>query len=238
MHNDNLPGLTPLWLIVLAAILVFMLPTGVAFIYGSEPVKPSDWIGFAGSLLAALIALAAAYKTLKPMRDQLTQLVRQNDHNLYDGLRRRSAELNVERHAIEQRHATSGVVEIAMRASQPNPDSKALSRLEKVMEEFQAKVDSIRNMRATVWGSLEVQSDRNAFVDLCFGMSDDFGALFFEMKTAKKIIPDVLAKHVQAWQQSRQLLVGLRNKMHGHVEGELDRIGHVVSELEERLFTK
>jgi len=40
MHNDNLPGLTPLWLIVLAAILVFMLPTGLAFIYGSEPVKP------------------------------------------------------------------------------------------------------------------------------------------------------------------------------------------------------
>lgn len=59
MSKDNLPGLTPVWLITFTTILACMLPIGVAYIYGNEPVKPSDWIGFAGNVLTAGIAGAA-----------------------------------------------------------------------------------------------------------------------------------------------------------------------------------
>lgn len=212
----------------------------------SYSATPDQWLGFVGSLVGALatllaagIALFAAYRTLKPMRAQLTQLVRQNDHNLYDSLRKRAEELVAERTAIEQIVAKSGLMEFGMRAaSQPNADGKARSAFEKLTEKFQADVDEIRKMRAAVWGSSQVQTDRNAFVDLSFGMSDDLGLASYEVKLATEHFSMVLGRHVQVWEKSRQLLIKLGDKVHGHVTTELSRIGQLVSELEARLLTQ
>jgi hypothetical protein len=95
---------------------------------------------------------------------------------LYLVVARRATELLAERAAIDKIVATSGLVEFGMRAaSQPNPSENARPAFEKLIEKFGADVDQIRKMSATIWGSLQVQSDRNAFVDLCFSMSDDLG---------------------------------------------------------------
>jgi hypothetical protein len=212
----------------------------------SYSATPDQWLGFVGSLIGALatllaagVALFAAYRTLKPMRDQLTQLVRQNDHDLYDGLRRRAAELTSERITIEQIVATSGLVEFGMRgASQPNPSKNALPAFLKLMEKFEADVDEIRKMRATIWGSSQVQADRNAFVNLCLGLSDDLGLAFYEVKLAAENFPMVLGRHIQAWEKSRALLINSGDKLHNHVSSEMNRIGQMVSELEARLLTK
>jgi hypothetical protein len=50
MEKGNLPGLTPLWIIVLATISAALLPIGVPYISGVE-VKASDWLGFAGNIV-------------------------------------------------------------------------------------------------------------------------------------------------------------------------------------------
>jgi hypothetical protein len=61
MNRDNLPGLSPLWLILLATTLAMFLPITLTFIYASEPIRASDWIGFAGSTLTAGVAGAAIH---------------------------------------------------------------------------------------------------------------------------------------------------------------------------------
>jgi hypothetical protein len=69
-HND-LSGLSPLWLILLATVLGILLSLAMPFIYGNEPVKPSDWIGFAGSVLTAGVAVAAIYYAGRNITRQL-----------------------------------------------------------------------------------------------------------------------------------------------------------------------
>jgi hypothetical protein len=72
MKNDNLPGLSPLWLISLAmalgTLIVVLIPISVAT---SENIKSSDWIGFAGSVIAGAIALLAAILAWFAVRRQI-----------------------------------------------------------------------------------------------------------------------------------------------------------------------
>jgi hypothetical protein len=53
MDRDNLPGLSPLWLISLALVLgtaiVVLIPVSIS---GGDAIKASDWIGFAGSVVS------------------------------------------------------------------------------------------------------------------------------------------------------------------------------------------
>jgi hypothetical protein len=108
---------------------------------------PDQWLGFVGSLIGAvatvaagLTALFAAYKTLSPMRAQLDQLIKQNDHILYDRMRKRAADLNEEIILIEQICGDCAVVnrtlEEFLRAgagagigSSPEPFKEAVARL-------------------------------------------------------------------------------------------------------------
>ena len=61
MEKNNLSGLSPLWLISLAMVLgtmiVTMLPVAIN---GGEAIKASDWISFAGNVLAGVMTLIAA----------------------------------------------------------------------------------------------------------------------------------------------------------------------------------
>lgn len=59
MEKNNLPGLTPLWIVLLATVLGVFLP--IATVGRTDSIKASDWIGFAGSVLTAGVAAAAIY---------------------------------------------------------------------------------------------------------------------------------------------------------------------------------
>jgi hypothetical protein len=61
MNRDNLPGLSPLWIISLAMILGVVILTFIPIsIATGENIKSSDWIGFAGSIAAGFMTLVAA----------------------------------------------------------------------------------------------------------------------------------------------------------------------------------
>jgi hypothetical protein len=59
MKNSNLSGLSPLWLISLALILGSLITVAIPISIAST-IKSSDWIGFAGSVVAGAITLFAA----------------------------------------------------------------------------------------------------------------------------------------------------------------------------------
>jgi hypothetical protein len=71
MDNDNLPGLSPLWLISLATLLGVFISLAVPAAIGPHAIKPSDWIGFAGSVLTGGIAAAAIYYAWRGLTRQL-----------------------------------------------------------------------------------------------------------------------------------------------------------------------
>jgi hypothetical protein len=58
-NKNNLPGLGPLWLmsltLALGCFVVVVIPVSIATV-----IKPSDWIGFAGNVVAGAITLFAA----------------------------------------------------------------------------------------------------------------------------------------------------------------------------------
>lgn len=59
--KQNLPGLSPLWLISLALVLGTTIVALIPFsISGGETIKGNDWIGFAGNVVGGAITLLAA----------------------------------------------------------------------------------------------------------------------------------------------------------------------------------
>lgn len=61
MSNNDLPGLTPAWLIslglALGCTIVVMIPASIAT---GDQIKSSDWIGFSGNVVAGAMTLIAA----------------------------------------------------------------------------------------------------------------------------------------------------------------------------------
>jgi hypothetical protein len=73
MDKNNLPGLSPLWLIslglVLGCMIVVMIPASIAT---GEAIKSSDWIGFAGNVVAGAMTLIAAAVAWFAVQKQIT----------------------------------------------------------------------------------------------------------------------------------------------------------------------
>jgi hypothetical protein len=61
MDGNKLVGLSPLWLIslamVLGTVIVVLIPSTIA---GGDAIKSSDWIGFAGNVVAGTMTILAA----------------------------------------------------------------------------------------------------------------------------------------------------------------------------------
>lgn len=71
MERNNLPGLTPIAIILLAVVLGIFLSISVPLFIGSAAIRPSDWIGFAGSVLTSGVAAIAAYLAWRNISRQM-----------------------------------------------------------------------------------------------------------------------------------------------------------------------
>lgn len=72
--KQNLPGLSPLWLISLSLALgttiVALIPVSIS---GGETIKANDWIGFAGSVVGSVVTLIAAAMAWFSLRGQIDE---------------------------------------------------------------------------------------------------------------------------------------------------------------------
>jgi hypothetical protein len=71
MKNDNLPGLSPLWLMSLAMALGVFLSVAIPLIVSANAINSTAWIGFCGSILGGAIALIAVVVATRNVRRQL-----------------------------------------------------------------------------------------------------------------------------------------------------------------------
>lgn len=60
MNNDNLPGLSPIWLMALALTLAVLLLTAIPILVSVNAINSTAWIQFAGSIIASIIAISGA----------------------------------------------------------------------------------------------------------------------------------------------------------------------------------
>jgi hypothetical protein len=71
MNSDNLPGLTPIAVLSLSAVLAALLVVGIPILLAPEPVKVSDWLGFGGAVVGAFVTLAAAIIAWRAVQAQI-----------------------------------------------------------------------------------------------------------------------------------------------------------------------
>jgi hypothetical protein len=71
MKNDNLPGLSPLWLMSLAMAFGVLLSVAIPLVVSANAINSTAWIGFCGSILGGAIALFAVVVATRNVRRQL-----------------------------------------------------------------------------------------------------------------------------------------------------------------------
>jgi hypothetical protein len=99
MEKDNLPGLSPLWLIslamVLGTVIVVLIPASIAT---GDQIKSSDWLGFAGNVIAGVMTIVAAAVAWRAVQNQI-------------GEQRRIASQQSALQALEPLHRHAAVLE-------------------------------------------------------------------------------------------------------------------------------
>jgi hypothetical protein len=71
MKSDNLPGLSPLWLILLALALGTFLAAALPLIILTKDVMPADWLGFSGGIIGAGCTIFAGWLAYSAVQVQI-----------------------------------------------------------------------------------------------------------------------------------------------------------------------
>ncbi|WP_166301135.1 hypothetical protein [Bradyrhizobium sp. 2S1] len=173
MKKPNWPGIATVVAIVWIISNVGWLGIAGPIWMATAAPSPDPWIGFAGnalgafvSLIAATVAGIAAYRTIIPMQQQLSELIRQNKFAQYDTLRTRSRELNTELTLVYQ-------VLNGLSAAEDSLSARGLGDREIVsaaVEKARAAIQSLWKAGGNAWGdSSVVQLRKEPAPEFCTG---------------------------------------------------------------------
>ena len=236
---------TTIWTAIVLAfsagtvVSFFTLPMWVTFyINVAKDGSRSDWLGFSGAIVGAFATIVAGAAAWVAVRKQLDQLIRQNDHNLYDALRKRAYELNEEMLLIERVCSNSRLVCSSYRAYRdPNTAlSDRFPNLKAAVDRFNNSVGDLQKQRG-IWGSSQIQSIRTSFIEHCWKMDALMPSMRAAEMTQHIAIMDELDYEVSPeWDSHAVDIETLRDKFSANIEAERMRISLAVSKLESRLF--
>jgi hypothetical protein len=145
MNKNNLPGLSPLWLIALALALGIFVLTSIPLLVSVNVINSTAWIGFSGSVIGGAIAIVAVVVATLNVRRQLrVNLLSREEERMeaaLPGLREVAAylewirpELIGARHIVEVLTTTNGspsskTIEQNIRGQLPNADETSAIQL-------------------------------------------------------------------------------------------------------------
>jgi hypothetical protein len=159
MGNDNLPALTPVWIIVLASVLAVLVGLGGEIV--SRGIY--DFLrDFQGAIIG-VVAFSIAYWAAKPVYQQLAELRQQSAVQTFEMLQKLATNVRCERiivddfryHAVraltfEKALITSDFSDVLMRA--------LLLQFKAQQEALERGIDALRATQAHPWG------DQNTWV--------------------------------------------------------------------------
>jgi hypothetical protein len=180
--------------------------------------SPEQWLGFAGAIAGALAtivaggaALFAAYKTLRPVKDQLNQLVKQNDHMLYDRLRKRSVDLNAETILINQIVSGCEIVDrtlVTLLASN-GPIPNGLSDFQTGVDRLEQFVARLQERRGDVWGDVATQDVREHFIDASLKGGSTAMRMAQTARTTGRLIRVLIKPEIKEWNDNKDIIATL-----------------------------
>jgi hypothetical protein len=231
--------------IPIAALLVFLL---IAWLGVAGPVVSDaqgkgayeflkDW----QTLIAAVIALAAAAVVARPLWRQLSELQRQADQRSYETLRLRSVQLSDERVLLEEigKHmalAEEAVSDISRFQIVIGIQPSDLARLDAAETELAKRLRSLQAAVSRVWGNVATQAARSSFLHCAQRLAAKVGAFDRKAALERRITPsevtDVLQEvsvlRKQAGEQAQAVLEA--------IDIEAARTGRLIADLERRLW--
>jgi hypothetical protein len=168
MREPNWPGVATAVAILWVISTVLWLGVAGPIWQAAASTNPDPWIGFAGnalgaavSMLAAIVAGIAAYRTVVPMQRQLAELVRQNQFAQYERLRARAGELNDELRFVFRVTSDLEILEKELGAT----GLGARERLNAAIDRSGEGVEMLWAASRNVWGDVEAQRHRKDFVE-------------------------------------------------------------------------
>ncbi|MDA9539632.1 hypothetical protein ACM41_26385 [Bradyrhizobium sp. CCBAU 21362] len=168
MSDKNWPGVASAVAILWIIATVLWLGIAGPIWQATKSASPDAWIGFAGNalgagvtLLAALAAAFAAYRTIVPMQRQLSELVRQNNFAHYERLRERAAELMDVRILIENVNANLEVMDRSLTLS----GLGAIEGRHSAFKRLEESAGVLNASRRLLWGDQNAQSLTRYFVE-------------------------------------------------------------------------
>lgn len=199
--------------------------------------SPDQWLGFAGSIIGAGIALAAALIAVRPVKRQLDELVRQNDHMSLERLVSRAVKLNDE--LILLYRVTSSVELVNIVLPDLNTDAavktQEFSALETACDRLQNSVEELQKARGFVWGTGKLQQDRDHFIDTCLNASS--AAMKYETKIRFQLrMAHIIAKaELAEWEKWSARVKAVASSQHTALLFEIARTRQRVSAIEAKI---
>jgi hypothetical protein len=93
MDKNNLPGLSPLWLMSLALVLGVFLATALPLIVLTKGVATSDWLGFSGGIIGAACTIFAGWLAYSAVQVQIRDYREAARRNTFEALDRKCIDI-------------------------------------------------------------------------------------------------------------------------------------------------
>jgi hypothetical protein len=168
MREHHWPGIATAVAILWIVSTVLWLGIAGPIWQATGSSNPDPWIGFAGnvlgaavSIIAAVVAGIAAYRTIVPMQHQLAELVRQNQFAQYERLRARAGELKDELRLVFRVNADLEIVEKVLEESGLGARERLNAAIDRSCEGINLLWTASRN----IWGDSEAQQHRKDYVE-------------------------------------------------------------------------
>ena len=229
--------------LLLAAILTSWL--GLAGPLFSD-VTTRGWYDFLKdwqTLIAALIALAAALVAARPVWKQLAISRAQTLQRSYEQLAARSTHLHKEREAL---YNLTTAIDIMARALAALPDLNPIGGItpnivlsvEGPHNYLTETVKIYKSELGPVWGIVEVQRSRALMLDQALRFCNELQKLTNRIVIGNRLSEAEISQHVQPLLQHKQEAFNAATFLHQAIDAESARIGPLIAKLEAALLTE
>jgi hypothetical protein len=209
----------------------------------TNTATPDQWLGFAGAILGAVatplaagLALFAAIKTLSPMRAQLDQLIKQNDHVQYERMRKRAYGLNSEIILLQQVCTSCVLADRMLAEFLEKPKHPQDLAFKTAVKAFTDDLEKLRVARGFLWGDPKIQAARHSFVETTASAATLAMAFEDIMSQQAHVAVIVIRRDLEKWTMLNSAVSALGTQLQIDADSELTRIGQIISELEIKLF--